>query len=121
MKVIRLKRCKTAWKLIRREFFTPGTVPDKAYIKALNLIEHTTRRYYRRVAQKALNRGEMINFKYYSHTAESPFLMEDNMTAALEYWERRYPKRAALAQAIRDRKWTEKIAAENIDLFQYTL
>lgn len=64
-------KIRQAWKMWKNDDFS------SRFPEAMRTIETRTRRYYRNLARKSVKQGDKVMYKYYAHTAESPFLMED--------------------------------------------
>lgn len=64
-------KLRIAWKMWKNDDFS------RRFPEAMHTIETRTRRYYRNQARKALGKGNRMMYKFYTHTAEKPWLMED--------------------------------------------
>lgn len=118
MRTVKVRKNRTAWKILRRDFFEPGTYSENTVSAAFKLIEARIRRSYRHSALSAKKRGNILDYKYLCHTAESFHLVDDIFGGgAYDSWGARHPKRAEQAQKIRDRMWAEEeVIARSIDL-----
>lgn len=66
-------KIRQAWKMWKNDDDSPRGE------KALRTIETRTRRYYRNQARKARKKGSTMMYKFYTHTAEKPWLLEDTL------------------------------------------
>lgn len=119
MRAVKVRKNRVAWKILKRDFFEPGTYSENTVSAAFKLIETRGRRCCRGLALDAKKRGDILDYKYLCHTAESFHLVDDIFEEAYDSWGARHPKRAEQAQKIRDRIWAEEeVIAQSIDLIK---
>lgn len=64
-------KTRVAWKMWKNDDSSPR------FPKAMRTIETRTRRYYRNQAKKARKEGNIMMYKFCTHKAAWPYLMED--------------------------------------------